>query len=103
MSKNVLVTYATKMGATASIAAAIGAELRTFGLSVDVHEIGAVQAVTPYDAIVLGSAIYQGRWLSEAVRFLRRHERRSAPARSGSSTPARSAPAVTRSNPSHPA
>ncbi|TDO58802.1 menaquinone-dependent protoporphyrinogen oxidase [Kribbella sp. VKM Ac-2571] len=75
MSKNVLVTYATKMGATASIAGAIGAELRAAGLQVDVHEIEAVQAVTPYDAVVLGSAIYQGRWLPEAVRFLRRHER----------------------------
>jgi menaquinone-dependent protoporphyrinogen oxidase len=69
----VLVTYATKMGATASIAAAIGIELRAAGFTVDVHEIGAVQAVTPYDAVVLGSAIYQGRWLPEAVRFLRRH------------------------------
>ncbi|TCC08502.1 flavodoxin domain-containing protein [Kribbella soli] len=75
MSKNVLVAYATKMGATASIAAAVGAELRAAGIQVDVHEIGAVQAVTPYDAVVLGSAIYQGCWLPEAVRFLRRHER----------------------------
>lgn len=72
----VLVTYATKMGATAGIAGAIGVELRAAGLEVDVREIGAVQAVTPYDAVVLGSAIYQGRWLPEAVRFLRRHERR---------------------------
>lgn len=71
----VLVTYATKMGATASIAAAVGIELRAAGFTVDVREIGAVQAVTPYDAVVLGSAIYQGRWLPEAVRFLRRHER----------------------------
>jgi menaquinone-dependent protoporphyrinogen oxidase len=51
------------------------AELRAEGLRVDVREIGAVQAVTPYDAVVLGSAIYKGRWLPEAVRFLRRHER----------------------------
>ncbi|GAA2807048.1 flavodoxin domain-containing protein [Kribbella solani] len=71
----VLITYATKMGATASIAAAIGVELRAAGFTVDVHELGAVQAVTPYDAVILGSAIYQGRWLPEAVRFLRRHER----------------------------
>lgn len=71
----VLVTYATKMGATASIAAAIGVELRAAGFTVDVHEIGAVQAVTPYEAVVVGSALYQGRWLPEAVHFLRRHTR----------------------------
>ncbi|NUR98372.1 MAG: flavodoxin [Kribbellaceae bacterium] len=75
MSKTVLVTYATKMGATAGIAGALGVELRAAGLDVDVREIGAVQAVTPYDAIVFGSAIYQGRWLPEAVRFLRLHQR----------------------------
>ena len=36
----------------------------------------AVKAVSEYDAVVLGSVIYQGRRRPEAVRFLRRHERR---------------------------
>ncbi|WP_329000982.1 flavodoxin domain-containing protein [Kribbella sp. NBC_00709] len=75
MSKKVLVAYATKMGATATIAAVVGAELRTAGHQVDVREIGAAPAVSEYDAVVLGSAIYRGRWRPEAVRFLRDHER----------------------------
>jgi menaquinone-dependent protoporphyrinogen oxidase len=75
MSKKVLVAYATKMGATATIAAAIGSELRAAGHQVDVHEIGAVLAVSEYDAVIVGSAIYKGRWRTEAVRFLRDHER----------------------------
>jgi menaquinone-dependent protoporphyrinogen oxidase len=75
MSRKLLVTYATKMGATAGIAAAIGSELRAAGQQVDVQEIEAVMAVSEYDAVVLGSAIYEGRWRPEALRFLRRHER----------------------------
>jgi menaquinone-dependent protoporphyrinogen oxidase len=75
MSRKVLVAYATKMGATATIAGVIGSELRAAGHQVDVHEIGAVLAVSEYDAVIVGSAIYKGRWRSEAVRFLRDHER----------------------------
>ena len=74
MSKKILVTYATKMGATATIAAVVGAELRAAGHQVDVREIGAALAVSEYDAVVLGSAIYRDHWRPEAVRFLRDHE-----------------------------
>lgn len=75
MSKKVLIAYGTKMGATATIAAVIGSELRAAGHQVDVHEIGAVLAVSEYDAVIVGSAIYQARWRPEVVRFLRHHER----------------------------
>ncbi|TWD84598.1 menaquinone-dependent protoporphyrinogen oxidase [Kribbella amoyensis] len=73
MSENVLVTYATKMGATASIAAGVGAELRRAGHTVDVHEISDVKAASEYDVVILGSAIYEGRWRPEAVEFLQFH------------------------------
>lgn len=74
MSPKVLVAYATKRGATAGIAAVVAAELARSGLTVDVHEVSAVDAVSEYDAVVLGSAIYLRRWQPEAVRFLRVHE-----------------------------
>lgn len=73
MSRNVLVAYATKMGATAGIAEAIGAELRSHGHQVDVREVGQVSTISRYDAIVLGSAVYAHRWRPEAVTFLRHH------------------------------
>lgn len=71
MSKKVLVAYASKMGATAGIAKAIGDELRAHGHSVDVLDVAQVKDIEPYDAVVLGSALYIRRWRRTAVRFLR--------------------------------
>ncbi|GAA3114027.1 menaquinone-dependent protoporphyrinogen oxidase [Kribbella aluminosa] len=73
MSRNVLVAYASKMGATAGIAEAIGADLREHGHDVDVLDVAQVHSIEPYAAVVLGSAIYIRRWRREAVQFLRNH------------------------------
>ena len=72
MSRKVLVAYASKMGGTAGIAEAIGAELRDAGHQVDVREVSGVGTISEYDAVVLGSAIYVRRWRREAVKFLRK-------------------------------
>jgi menaquinone-dependent protoporphyrinogen oxidase len=71
---HVLVAYATKYGATAGIAERIGAVLRDAGLSVEVLLAGKVGDVSPYDAIVVGSALYIGRWRKEAAALLEAHE-----------------------------
>jgi menaquinone-dependent protoporphyrinogen oxidase len=73
MSRHVLVAYASKMGATAEIAEGIGAAIRQYGHLVDVLEVGQIRSITKYDAVVLGSAIYTGRWRPEAVHFLRKY------------------------------
>ena len=70
MDKRILVAYATKYGATAEIAQAIGETLRKTGATVDVAEVEAAVAVATYDAVVLGSAVYAGHWRKEAVEFL---------------------------------
>jgi len=69
----VLVAYATKNGSTAGIAEAIGDELRKMGLETDVRLAKEVRDLAPYGAVVLGSAIYFGRWRKEALRFGSRH------------------------------
>jgi menaquinone-dependent protoporphyrinogen oxidase len=69
----VLVAYATKNGSTEGIARAIGEELAAAGLDPDVLPVRAVRRIDPYGAVVLGSAVYIGRWRPEALRFARRN------------------------------
>lgn len=74
MSKKVLVTYATKHGATAEIAEKIAELLQEAGLPTDVAPVKQVKELTPYSAVILGSAVYIGRWRKEAVKFLENNE-----------------------------
>ena len=69
----VLVAYASKHGSTAEIASAVAEALRSSGLSVECAEAGEVTSVEPYDAVVVGSAVYMKRWRGGAKRFLRKH------------------------------
>jgi menaquinone-dependent protoporphyrinogen oxidase len=74
----VLVAYASKRGSTAEIAEAIAETLNEAGLDVDCLEGGEVSDLSPYDAVVLGSAVYVKRWRGEAKRFLRKHRKELA-------------------------
>ena len=69
----VLVTAATKHGATAEIAATIGEVLRGEpGLDATVVPAEEVATVDGYDAVVLGSAVYAGHWLASAKELVDR-------------------------------
>lgn len=74
MSMKVLVAYATKYGATAEIAEKIGETLREAGLQTEVLPVDQVHDLTPYGAVVLGSAVYVGQWRKEAAAFLKAQE-----------------------------
>jgi menaquinone-dependent protoporphyrinogen oxidase len=69
----VLVAYASKNGSTAEIAQAIAQTLRQAGPSVDCLDAGEVESLEPYNAVVLGSAVYIKRWRGAAKRFLRKY------------------------------
>jgi menaquinone-dependent protoporphyrinogen oxidase len=75
----VLVAYASRHGSTAEIAEAITFELRRSGFAVDCLGVDAVHDASGYAAIVLGSAVYIGRWRREARHFL--HDQESVLAR----------------------
>ena len=68
-----LVAYASTHGSTRGIAERVAARLRKRGHAVEISPIGAVEAVEPYRAFVLGSAIYAGSWIVDAVDFVERH------------------------------
>jgi menaquinone-dependent protoporphyrinogen oxidase len=69
----VLVAYASKHYATKGIAFAIGKYLEDNGLATTIVSADTVENIAHYDAVVLGSAIYAGRWQNEAVEFVKQH------------------------------
>lgn len=69
----VLVSYASRHGATKGIAERIAEQLRTAGLTVDALPAGPSIKVADYDAYVIGSAAYMGHWMKEARDLVRRN------------------------------
>jgi menaquinone-dependent protoporphyrinogen oxidase len=62
----VLVSAASRHGATAEIAQAIGLALSGQGYAVTIAPPDQVRSVEDYHAVMLGSAVYAGHWLGPA-------------------------------------
>ena len=73
MGKRVLITYASKYGSTGGVADAIGKELCGKGLAADVALIGNAGDLGLYQGVVVGSAIYMGKWMPEATDFVKKN------------------------------
>jgi menaquinone-dependent protoporphyrinogen oxidase len=71
--KKVLVAYASKYASTGGVADAIGKELCNRGAAVDVCLVKNVGDLNPYRGVVVGSAIYMGKWMPEAVDFVQKN------------------------------
>jgi menaquinone-dependent protoporphyrinogen oxidase len=69
----ILVAYATRHGATRGIAERIARTLEADGLEVTLSPVDQAPGLEGYDAFVVGSAAYLGRWLKEASAFVRHH------------------------------
>jgi len=69
---SVLVCYASRYGSTREIAECISEELRGMGIHVDCMPAGRDIDPGDYDAVVLGSPIYMGKWLAEARELVSR-------------------------------
>lgn len=70
----VLVTAASRHGATTEVAASIGAILMEAGHEVHVLHPAEVPGMDGFDAAVIGSAVYVGRWLEPARDLVEREK-----------------------------
>lgn len=69
----VLVAVESRHNATRDIAEVIADELETSGLEVDLRAADSVLEINGYEAVVLGSGVYMGRWLPAARNFVDVH------------------------------
>ena len=67
----VLVAYASKHGATRGIAERIGTQIQSAAVEVVMLDLGQHAAAPSADAVIVGSAVYMGRWMKEATEFVR--------------------------------
>ena len=74
VNSKILVTYATRAGSTCGVAEAIGKTLAEGGAVVDVLPMQEANDLSPYRAVVAGSAIQNKQWLPEAMQFIRVHQ-----------------------------
>ncbi len=75
MNTKLLVTYASKYGATKEIAEKLGEVLRLAGPQADILPVTGVRDLAPYHAVILGSAVYIGKWMKSAGEFLNKNGR----------------------------
>ena len=68
----ILVTAAGKHGSTEEIATIIAEGLRQRGLDAALEHPDEVASLDPYVGVVIGSAVYAGRWMTSAEQFVDR-------------------------------
>lgn len=69
----VLVVYASRYGATEEIAEVLAEELGARGVETQCRPVEEAGDLDGYDAVVVGSAVYHGRWLDTARTFVHEH------------------------------
>jgi len=73
MKNRLLIAYGSRCGSTGGVAEAIGQVLSKAGTAVDVRVVKDVNDLSPYQGVIVGSAIRMGKWLPEAVAFVKTH------------------------------
>ena len=74
MKNRLLIAYGSRCGSTGGVAEAIGQVFSAAGAAVDVRLVKNLNDLSPYQAVIVGSAIRMGKWLPEAVEFVKTHQ-----------------------------
>ncbi len=74
MSKKVLVLYASKYGSTKEMAERIGQTFIESGMTTTIKNIKEAESPEEYDVIIIGSAVYVGKWRGEASKYLKKYQ-----------------------------
>jgi menaquinone-dependent protoporphyrinogen oxidase len=61
-----LIAVSSKHGSTRDIAGTIAATIRDAGIEVELADASDVESVVPFDGVIIGSAVYMGRWMGPA-------------------------------------
>lgn len=69
----VLVVYASSRGGTEGLARMVAESLSSHGLQVDLGDVNSVDDLDDYDAIIVGGALYNGKWHRDATWFVERN------------------------------
>jgi menaquinone-dependent protoporphyrinogen oxidase len=72
--RRILIAYASRCGSTGEVADGIGQTLCETGVSTEVRLVGKVRDLSPYQSVILGSAVRAGKWLPEAADFVKKHQ-----------------------------
>jgi menaquinone-dependent protoporphyrinogen oxidase len=72
--KRVLVVYASKYGSTGGVADAIGKELCSKDVAADTVLIKNANNIGSYQGVIIGGAVYMGKWMSEAADFVKHNK-----------------------------
>ncbi|MCK5352931.1 hypothetical protein KAJ77_10120, partial [bacterium] len=67
----ILIAYASEFGTTGEVAVAIGDVLCQEGNTVETKWVKNVKDLNNYDAVIIGSPIQKGKWISEAKEFVK--------------------------------
>ena len=71
---HILIAVGSRHGSTREIAGCIAKELEGAGHTTVIHNVREKVEVGSYDAAVIGSAVYMGKWLAEARDFVQRNQ-----------------------------